>query len=348
MSQVKKSFSSKEYRVSYQVPEEADGMRLDQFIQGFLSSFSRQAVKKKIQSGDITIIGRPHPHKPSSKVYHREEVEIVTINKDDELLEKPEVIFEDDDILVTTKPAFMATHPTGKHLFKCLTVFYEEIYGHTIHSIHRLDRETSGVQVLGKSPQGANKITPYFEKALVEKAYFFIAKSYEKPLPELDQFEANERLGQEDDYIPRLLTHCYPQDSEKGKRAQTKFHIFYEDSRYAMGLAFPKTGRQHQIRAHAAFYGYPLLGDKLYNGDPGIFMRFQDEIPQETDPMIMEIERQALHALALKFPYPNQDSEKQIFRAPIPLDLKSWIDEKLEMNSEQAEKKIEKILKDWC
>lgn len=327
------------------VGEAEDGMRLDQYTQNFLGSFSREAVKKKILEGEIRIFGRPHPHKPSTKVYHKEQVEIVTYNLGGELEEEPRIIYEDQMVLITTKPPFMATHPTGKHLFKCLTVFYEEKYGHTIHSIHRLDLETSGVQIMGKSPEGAHLITPMFEEEKVKKAYFFISKKYRSPFPMNDVFEAREPMGQEDNFIPRLYTHCYPEGSSEGKRAKTNFIIFHREDDYALGLAFPQTGRQHQIRAHAAYHGYPLLGDKLYNGDVHIFTRFQDGEQTEEDQEIMEINRQALHALALKLPYPN--NKMTVFRAPLPLDLSNFINKNLNISADEVQKMIELKLKDW-
>lgn len=316
-------------------------MRLDQFLQNFFSSFSRQSIKKKISSGDIKIFNRPHPHKPSTKVYKGEEIEIVTYNPSKKLKETPQIIFEDEDILVTTKPPFMTTHPTGRHLFDCLTVYYEEKLGHKIHSIHRLDKETSGVQILGKNPKGANMITPLFEEGLVLKAYFFIAKAYGEPFPKKSSFTAQEGLGNEKGFIPRLFTHCFPKNSQRGKNAETKFHIFYREPQkpYALGFAFPKTGRQHQIRAHASYHGFPLLGDKLYNGDPHIFSRDQDGRLSENDKSKMEISRQALHALELSLPYPDLKAQKT-FTANLPEDLSHWVHENLSI-------KTSYIMKEW-
>lgn len=321
-------------------------MRLDQFSQNFLKSFSREAIKRKIQKGEIKILKRPHPHKPSSKVYHQEIVEITTYNQEENITECPQIIYQDKNILITTKPPFMTTHPTGRHLFNCLTVFYEEKLGHKMHSIHRLDRETSGIQIMGKTPHGAKLITPFFENSIVKKTYFFIAKTYNSPFPQKENFMARENLGQKKDFIPRLFTHSFPENSHNGKKAHTHFIIFYKEKNYALGLAFPQTGRQHQIRSHAAHHGYPLLGDKLYNGDPHIFTRHQDGEETINDQNIMEINRQALHALAIKLPYP-QPKSLQMYHAPIPDDLKNWITNNLNISIQQIESRIKTELTNW-
>ena len=79
--------------------------------------------------------------------------------------------------VVTNKPAYMSTHPTGRHLFHCATVYYEQkLNQSTVHSIHRLDRETSGVLLLAKNPTTANQLTVEFENNNVKKCYFFIAE----------------------------------------------------------------------------------------------------------------------------------------------------------------------------
>lgn len=332
MSEISKTFTTQRFEAVYKVDEEHDGIRLDQFCATFLESFSRNQIKHKIAAGEVRISKRPFPHKPSVKVYHNEIVTIHTLRgslEDEywrgeklELELSPDVVYEDDNLLVVSKPPYMTTHPTGKHLFNCATVFFEEKLGHTIHSIHRLDRETSGIQVLGKNPKSAERFSKFFEEDKVSKVYFLIA--HKKRTNIVFPFTATERLGSRDDFVPRLFVHCFPKESSKGKSAQTSFELLMENEDYILALAFPKTGRQHQIRAHAAFHGFPLLGDKLYNGDPTVFMRFKDDVPTEEDFNLMQISRHALHAIALEFPYPDTDSSR-VFQAEIPLDLRSWI-----------------------
>ena len=169
------------FEARLEVEESQHEIRLDQFVSEYLKSHSREQIKKKIKNKECKVINRACSNKSSSKLKHKDIVQIVIhrTSHEDEYwrgdllsLEAPKTVFEDDDLLVISKPPFMSTHPTGKHLFNCATVYYENTLGlKTIHSIHRLDRETSGVLLLGKNPNCANLLTTEFENTQVRKCY---------------------------------------------------------------------------------------------------------------------------------------------------------------------------------
>jgi RluA family pseudouridine synthase len=353
MSEIEKSFNTDKFVATYPVQLEQDGWRLDQFVQKCMPTLSRQFLKKKIEKGEVEISGRKPPHKPSVKVHLGERVTITTHN--DGMIEeeywkgvpvvkdlKPSIVFEDQDLLVINKPPYMITHPAGRNLFYCATVFFETIYKKTIHSIHRLDRETSGLLLLGKNSQVSQKVAQLFEEDKVKKCYFFIAhmKQDATPFP----FTAKERMDREEDAVPRGIMFNYPENSHKGKDAETHFESILVKNNYVLALAFPLTGRQHQIRVHASCHGYPLLGDKLYNGDPGVFMRFKDHRATDEDHELMQVPRQALHAVALKLTYPDP-REFQTFIAPLPVDLAEWLEEHLDLSINEVEDLLRQRLK---
>lgn len=352
MAEISKKFTSEKYEVVFSVEPEENGLRLDQYCMNFLASFSRQQIKRKIQRGEVRILGRPYPHRPSSKVYENEHIMIFTPKGELEdeywngeklqLQLDPEILYEDEGIVAISKPAYMTTHPTGKHLFNCATVYLENKYDKTVHSIHRLDRETSGVLLLGRTPNAAQTMTALFENNQVRKCYFFMA--HKKDLPEFP-FIANERMGSEDDFIPRLFVHCYEENSLQGKHAETSFYKLEENEDYILGLAFPKTGRQHQIRAHAAHHGFPLVGDKLYNGDPQVFIRFKDGDATVDDHLLMQLPRHALHSTALLIQWPSIENPT-LFRAPIPSDFIPWILDNFHVSMEELELKVDRLIKD--
>ncbi|MCT4642146.1 MAG: RluA family pseudouridine synthase [Bacteriovoracaceae bacterium] len=354
MFEIYKKFTTQKYEVHLKVEENFHGKRIDQFLSDFLTSFSRQQIKKKITNGDILIRNRPHPHKASTKIYEGEVVEVVTHRgniedeywngKKIEFQEDPDIIFEDEDIIAISKPPYMCTHPTGRHLFFCATVYFESRDDKTIHSIHRLDRETSGTLLLAKNPKAANFCTENFENGLVSKCYFLMAH---KNKDTKKNFTANDRLGPKDGYEPRLFVFCFDENSNEGKSASTRFETVYENDDYILALAFPKTGRQHQIRSHAAFHGFPLIGDKLYNGDATVFQRFKDEIATKEDHDKMMLSRHALHALALKIPYPNHN-ETKVLRSKLPEDFKMWINENInDLNIKDLESKIDTTISNF-
>jgi RluA family pseudouridine synthase len=347
---LEKSFSPEKYTAMYSVDEKFDGLRLDQFIKEYLPSFSREVIKRKIKSLDVCIIGRPSPHRPSSKVYYQEKVEvkIVKTNHEDELwrgnklkLETaPKVVFENDLMTVVGKPAFMSTHPTGKHLFNCVTVFLESELKRKTYSVHRLDRETSGLLIQGKTPESSRVLTDFFEQSRVKKAYFFISKIKSKEAKK-NEFTARERLDSTNEGLKRVYIDWHPFDSTLGKSAETKFKILFKNETYALGLAFPKTGRQHQIRVHAMVHGYPLLGDKLYLGSFKMFQRFKDGFATTEDHDLMEIPRHALHAVGLKIP---NLKDVPFLYCPLPSDLEDWIKTNLPMHPTDLDKLVKKEL----
>jgi 23S rRNA pseudouridine1911/1915/1917 synthase len=349
---VDKKFTPKVYLIKLQVETDDHGARLDQFALKFLHSFSREEVKKKIKSGDINILERDHPKRASVKVHEKEVVQIkikITTHEDEywrgeklELETLNNTVYEDDELIIISKPPFMSTHPTGRHLFNCATVFFEEKFNKTIHSIHRLDRETSGILLLGKNPKSTQVITQSFEKNDVKKCYFFISKTSEEN--EKDEFIETSRLGASEEGLKRVYIDHYPEESSEGKSAETSFKIVYRDKNYALGLAFPKTGRQHQIRVHAMINKFPLLGDKLYLGNFKMFQRFKDNIALEKDFDLMEIHRHALHAYAINFPY---QGKRQTFSAPLPMDLKNWIEKNLSISAVKLEEQLASELKNF-
>jgi len=353
MAVLSKTFSKSKYQATYYVEETHEGMRLDQFLQIYLETWSRQEVKRRISAGDVVIKGRPGKHRPSTALHYREELTFTVhrTTQEDEywngekipLDEGPEIIYEDTELIVISKPAYMSTHPTGRHLFYCATVYFGEMYNQTIHSIHRLDRETSGVMMLGKTPQMSNQMGEQFIQDQVKKCYFFMAKENEEYHGEAT-FEANERLGASEGGLKRVYIDHYPEDSFDGKHARTIFNILHRENGYVLGLAFPQTGRQHQIRVHAMVNGLPLVGDKLYLGSFKMFQRFKDLLASPEEHDLMELPRHSLHAIALQV---NYQGEKKVFKSHLPKDFIPWINEKLSISIKDLEEKIDVGVSDY-
>ncbi|MFA6236840.1 MAG: RluA family pseudouridine synthase [Bacteriovorax sp.] len=353
MSILNKAYRDDMFEVRHLVDEEHDGIRLDQYIQLYLDSFSREMIKKKIKEKEITIKDRPGIHKPSSILHHKDEV-IIRFFKSKyedeywrgeklELETKPEIVFEDEDLIVISKPAFMSTHPAGRHVFNCATVYFEMMYNKTIHSLHRIDRETSGILMLGKNPKQANEMMMHFENDDVKKCYLFISRINEN-YKERNQFVANERMGSPNEGLKRVHVEWYPENSTEGKHASTQFFILERVGNYVIGIACPQTGRQHQIRVHALAHGMPLIGDKLYLGSYEMFQRFKDQLATVPDHDHMELPRHALHAIAIKIPYKKKEVT---FITHIPTDLKHWITKKTNLNIDELEAKIVKIIENY-
>jgi 23S rRNA-/tRNA-specific pseudouridylate synthase len=310
-------------------------------------------IKKKIKEKEITIKARPGTHKPSTILHYKDEVTVRFYKskyEDEfwrgekiELEAKPDIVFEDQDLIVLSKPAFMSTHPAGRHVFNCATVYFEMLYNQTIHSLHRIDRETSGILMLGKNPKIANEMMIHFENDDVKKCYFFISR-INNFFRDEKEIIANQRLGSPYEGLKRVYVQSYPENSIEGKHARTFFTILEKVDNYIFGLACPQTGRQHQIRVHALAHGMPLIGDKLYLGSYEMFQRFKDLEATKEDHDHMELPRHALHAIAIKIPYKKKDVT---FITHIPNDLRSWILQKTNLNIEVLEAKIIDAINDY-
>lgn len=352
----RKKFTPELYLIEYIVDETETGSRLDQYLLKYLFNYSRQEIKKFIQTDNVKIKDRPGKHKPNTKVYTGDIITLYrhkTSHEDEywngqklELQTVPEIVYQDDELFVISKPAFMTTHPTGVHLFNCATVYLEQFNDDkTVHSIHRLDRETSGILLLGRNPKVSNQLTEEFEKKNVQKCYMFIAMKTPSYNGE-KEFRCDLRLGTSEKGIKRVYINAYPENSREGKHASTDFRILFDDGKYVIGLAFPKTGRQHQIRVHARANGLPLIGDKLYLGGYEMFQRFKDQYATQEDHELMQLPRHALHALGIRIRYKG---EPKIFQTHIPEDFKEWMRKNLFLDISNFEfelhEKVEEYLK---
>lgn len=359
MNVINRTFSAEQYVVNYPVSPKEHGLRLDAFLKLKWETLSREYLKKKIESGEVVIEGRKPPHKSSVKVHAGETVTVYTYKssyEDEywkgeklELKLEPDIIFEDNDVIIISKPPFMSTHPAGKHLFNCATVFYQVKYNKLIHSTHRLDRETSGILVLAKDANVCNKIQQQFEHHQVQKCYFLIAHNLKSltekdfPIVAEENLAKGEELPDDLQLVAKLSMHCFPKGDSRGKHAKTSFHWGTGNNDFMVLLAFPKTGRQHQIRAHAAFHGFPLLGDKIYRGDPemdGVFFaRFKDGEQATNDYETLQIPRHALHSIAIEFIYKNK---KELFLDKVPEDLSEWLSTHLKIDEKVLIEMIKK------
>ncbi len=343
-----KKYLENHFEAKLEVQELQDGVRLDQFIQDYLTSHSREQIKKKIKAGECKVLNRPASNKSSTKLKHKDVIQVIIrrTSHEDEYwrgklldLERPTIVFEDDDLLAINKPAFMSTHPTGKHLFNCATVYFENNLNlKTVHSIHRLDRETSGVLLLAKNPPAANRYTEEFEKNNVKKCYMWIAKkqTYAKE----NNFIADENLGNPYPGLKRVIVEAFPSDSNKGKIAKTTFKVLETNDSYSVGLAFPKTGRTHQIRVHAKVHGHPLIGDKLYLGGYPLFQRFKDNVYSSEDCDEVLAPRHFLHAFSIKI-------QGQTFHAPLGEDMENFYLQNFNGNLENLFSKAKEAVEDY-
>lgn len=170
----------------------------------------------------------------------------------------PCVLFEDEHLLVVNKPAGLNTHApspfAGEGLYDWLR--HREPRWATLAILHRLDKETSGVMVFGKTLLANRSLTQQFSEHTVRKTYLFLTDQTVHP----DVFTVVSSLARAGEkYLSRPL-------HAGGERAETRFRRIGREGSNTLVEAEPVTGRTHQIRVHAAEHGCPILGDTLYGG----------------------------------------------------------------------------------
>ena len=207
----------------------------------------------------------------------------------------PCVIFEDEHLLVVHKPAGWNTHAPGPHAGEGIYDWlrHREPRWATLAILHRLDKETSGVMVFGKTPSANRSLTEQFMERRVRKKYLLLT---DRPVPRrgLTVKTALVRVGEK--YAGRP-PHAGAEIAERWFKIVPE--IRNPKSEIRTLEASPLTGRTHQIRVHAAERGFPILGDTLYGGTPAA--------------------RMFLHAAEISFTHPAT-GKPVTFQAPANFD----------------------------
>ncbi|EDO18422.1 hypothetical protein Kpol_1032p14 [Vanderwaltozyma polyspora DSM 70294] len=168
-------------------------------------------------------------------------------------------VFEDDNILVIDKPSGIPVHPTGRFRFNTITKILEKKLGYSVHPCNRLDKLTSGLMFLAKTPKGADEMADQLKAREVTKEYvarvvgeFPVGEvTVEKPVKTVD---------------PRVsLNSVCSLEDENAKHAKTIFNRVSYDGKTSIVKCKPLTGRTHQIRVHLQYIGFPIANDPIYS-----------------------------------------------------------------------------------
>lgn len=296
------------------------GWRLDRYLCEKIRRLSRTRVQQIIRRSLIS----DRPLKPSSLVYPGMTFRLRRRAEDEpETPTSVREVYLDDAILVVDKPAGLPMHPTARYHKGTLVTVLKQMYGEDFRAdpAHRLDRETSGLIVCGRTLESCQRLMQSFMGGEVHKEYLALVEG----TPPEDTFEVDAPIAEGTDLI-RIAVRI---DHAVGKPSRTRFRVerrFERDGEpFALVRAFPETGRQHQIRIHLREAGYPIVGDKIYGPDEGYFDRFSKRCLEPEAWERLRLERHALHAALLRFPHPD-DGRPMTFEAPLPDDLQDFLD----------------------
>lgn len=232
------------------------------------------------------------------------------------------ILHEDSDLIVFNKPGWVICHPSKNGPWSSLIGAAREYTGlETLHLVARLDRETSGLVLIAKTPQMARKLQMSFEQRMVEKYYFAVLEGEMKRTTEVSRAIGPAQGS------PVAVKQEVKKDYS-GQKAQTTFVPLLAKNGYTLARVQPHTGRKHQIRVHAQWLGFPVLGDKLYGKDETLYLEFAEKGWTERHSRELALPRQALHAGALVFLSERIPS----YRAPLTEDLYECVQKLFELD----------------
>jgi 23S rRNA pseudouridine1911/1915/1917 synthase len=325
-----------------EVPEEAKGQRLDQFLAAQLDGVSRSRVQMLMDQGDVLVNGETE--KASLKLRGGERIEITgeprpaplkAIAEDIPL----EIIFEDADLAVVNKPAGMMVHAgAGQNedernrgtLVNAMLFRFKKLSstGGDLRPgiVHRLDKDTSGLIVVAKNDRTHAALGEMFSSRQMKKTYVALVQgSVEK-----DRGTINASVGRD----PMNRTRMTTKPQENSRTAVSHYEVVRRLNnrfgKFTLVRVRIETGRTHQIRVHMASIGYPVVGDTRYGGSGQLTDQVASQAAtskaarRNMAPEILKLGRNFLHAAELEFTHPITGKLLQL-QAPLPPELEAFL-----------------------
>lgn len=296
------------------VPDAADGERIDRFV-AMMADCSRSEAVKALSEGGVQVDGAEIT-KPSHRVAVGDTVSLATDPRRVDADPEPDdsvsidVVHSDDQVIVINKPADMVVHPAPGHvghtLVNGLLAEFPELAGvgdpHRPGIVHRLDRFTSGLMVVARTPEAYVSLVSQLADHSAQRTYTALVLGHpEHPHGVIDAPVGRSRRN------PLRMTVAMD-----GRDARTHYSVeqkYTEPRDTALVTCELETGRTHQIRVHLNSIGHPVAGDKTYGGS-------RPDLP---------LPRPFLHARRLEFADPGT-GERVHFDSDLPKDLKTSLD----------------------
>jgi 23S rRNA pseudouridine955/2504/2580 synthase len=298
------------------VGEGEAGVRLDRWFKRRWPHLNHVQLQKLFRSGQVRVDGSRAkadtrleagatvrvPPLPDAQA--REEGGRQGISPRDAAYARSLVLYEDEEVLALNKPSGLAVQggtKTVKHVDRLLSAWGEGIERPRL--VHRLDRDTSGVLLLGKSPAAAARLAGAFAKRRAKKTYWAIVAGDPKPAEGVIELALVKKgVGDREMVIPA-------DPKEYGAEpAETEYVTVSRAAHRAAWMALrPHTGRTHQLRAHMKAIGHPILGDPKY---------FDEESQSLSQGLKLQ-----LHARRIELDHPG--GGKLIVEAPLSPELKA-------------------------
>ena len=303
----------REVRTLY-VDSGEEGVRLDRWFKRRWPHLNHVQIQKLTRSGQIRVDGARA--KPDTRLSAGSQVRVPPLPDAPPPGEKKKldpreaayarslVIYEDEEVLALNKPSGLAVQggtKTLKHIDRLLAAWGEGLERPRL--VHRLDRDTSGVLVLGKTPGAAAKLAGAFARRRTQKIYWALVAGQPKPQEGVLELPLVKKgVGDREMVVP-----ADPKDPD-AETAETEFVMLSNAGREVAWMAlWPHTGRTHQLRAHMLAMGNPILGDPKYKTDASA---------ARSEGLKLQ-----LHARRLTIPHPSRGT--LILEAPLSPEMRA-------------------------
>ena len=332
-----------------EVPAEAAGQRLDQFIATQLEGVSRSRVQMLMDQGNVLVDGERE--KASLKLRGGERIVLTGEPHPAPLKATAEdipldVVFEDADLAVVNKPAGMMVHAgagQSEDIRSRGTLVNALLYRFKALSstggdlrpgiVHRLDKDTSGLIVVAKNDRAHAALGEMFSSRQMKKTYTALVQG----ALERERGTINASVGRD----PLRRTRMTAQLNENARTAVSHYEVVRRLAtrfgKFTLVRVRIETGRTHQIRVHMASIGHPVVGDTLYGGAGHLTDQVAAQAAQsraarrKSEPEVLRLGRNFLHAAKLEFAHPVTGKLLQL-EAPLPEELGKFL-ERLETAS---------------
>ncbi len=230
------------------------------------------------------------------------------------------ILYEDKDYILVNKPPHISTLDERAILSAGSIIRSAKSYNPEAQVCHRLDKETSGVLAIAKTPEAYRHLSIQFEERRVKKVYHAVVGG----VHDFDGINV---------YLPirSLKNGTVKIDKTDGKIAETNFYTTKAYKHHTLVECHPITGRMHQIRIHLSCLKAPIVHDEMYGGKPIYLSEIKRNfnLKKDTDEQPL-IQRVALHASSLTFE--NLEGKETTVEAPMPKDMRALINQ-LEANA---------------
>ena len=316
--------------LSFTATKSEAGNRLDAVIIGRLSTLSRSRANRLIRGGHVTVNGlirKPgYLAKPGDVVrFETPSPESITCSPEAIPIS---VLYEDGEVIVLNKPPGLVVHPGGGRksgtLVNALLFHRPDLQrlggGLRPGIVHRLDKDTSGILVVAKTPIAHESLTHQFKEREVQKRYLAIVYGDMKAPGGVISLP----IGRHPTDRKKMSA-----ESRRSRSTETRWKIKEGFSGVTLLEIDLKTGRTHQIRVHCAAVGHPVIGDATYGGKK----RWKGLSHGPMQGLIKALRRQMLHAWKLSFVHPRT-GQRMHFEAPLPKDMASLLESLRSLRSE--------------